>query len=179
MKKAVKEWNQKTGRYWDQNGELRSLPEFLNVVGIPYNTLKTCVMSSKNKTKREVKMRYRQKRRQAHEGAIKKLASKGGDVRKITKLEIASILLVDYRIDVGSLSNKNNRKPALVARLLVDAKRACEQASLLAAGTSVVATIQSVNTVIAAATRGVDSDSNGNAVHGGHIHEHHFNEDLL
>jgi hypothetical protein len=54
-----------------------------------------------------------QKRRQAYDGAIAKLASKGGDANKISKLEIASILLVDYLIDVGSLSNKNNQKPAL------------------------------------------------------------------
>jgi hypothetical protein len=42
------------GHYWDQNGEPQSLPQFVNVVGIVYDTLKTHVTSSKNKTKREV-----------------------------------------------------------------------------------------------------------------------------
>jgi hypothetical protein len=115
-----------------------------------------------------------QKRRQAYEGAIAKLASKEGDVSMITKLEIASILLVDYRIDVGSLSNKNDQKPALVARL-VNAQRTSVQASVLVAGTSVAATIPTANTVITAA---VDSDSASEAVvHGGHVHEHHFDDD--
>jgi hypothetical protein len=69
-----------------------------------------------------------QKRRQAYDGAIAKLASEGGDVIKISTLEIASILLVDYLIDVGSWTNKNNQKPALDARS-VNAERASKQAS--------------------------------------------------
>jgi hypothetical protein len=51
------------------------------------------------------------------------------------------------------------------------------QASVLAAGTSMAATIPTANTVISAATGGVDSNSAGEAVHGGRVHEHHFDED--
>jgi hypothetical protein len=115
------------------------------------------------------------KRRQAYDGAIAKLSIKEGDISMLSKLEIASILLVDYQIDVGSLNNKNNQKPALVARL-VDAQRASGQTSVLAAATSVAATIPTVDTVIPAAMDS-DSDREVDLVHGGHVLEHHFDED--
>jgi hypothetical protein len=94
----------------------------------------------------------------------------------LTKIEIALILLVDYQIDVGSLSNKNNQKPTLVARL-VNAQHASGQTSVLAAATSVASAIPTDNTIIRP-NAAMDSDSDGEAVHGGgHVLEHHFNEE--
>jgi hypothetical protein len=40
MTKAVQEWNEKSGRYFESNGEDRSLRVFANVVGIPYDSFK-------------------------------------------------------------------------------------------------------------------------------------------
>jgi hypothetical protein len=43
---AIKEWNDKTGRYWDFNQEAHSLRVFSYVVSIPYDTFKKYVASS-------------------------------------------------------------------------------------------------------------------------------------
>jgi len=50
------------------------------------------------------------------------------------------------------------------------------QTSVLAAATSVAAAIPTDNTIIRP-NAAMDSDSDGEAVHGGHVLEHHFNED--
>eukprot|EP00978_Attheya_sp_CCMP212_P031727 scaffold120920_cov35-Attheya_sp.AAC.1 len=54
MTKAVQEWNERSGRYFDSNGEDRSLKVFANVVGIPYDSFKKYVCSSSAKSKREL-----------------------------------------------------------------------------------------------------------------------------
>jgi hypothetical protein len=52
--KAVNEWNDKTGQYWDSNGEARLLRAFSSVVNIPYDTFKKYVPSSGATSKREL-----------------------------------------------------------------------------------------------------------------------------
>ena len=52
--KAVLEWNDKTDRYWDSNGEARPLRAFSAIVDIPYDTLKKYVPSSAANFKRKL-----------------------------------------------------------------------------------------------------------------------------
>jgi hypothetical protein len=49
MEKAVSEWDGKTGRALDSNGEEHTLRVFSGVVGIPYDTLKKYVRSDAEK----------------------------------------------------------------------------------------------------------------------------------
>ena len=48
LNKAVKEWLNKTGRYFYNNGKVRSMADFCSHVGVPYNTFQKYVCTKKS-----------------------------------------------------------------------------------------------------------------------------------
>jgi hypothetical protein len=88
-----------------------------------------------------------------------KLANNQGNVSKLTKIEIAAILLVGHSIDVGPMTRKANKKEALVARLEERIKASID-GSILTTGTSAIDASGGNH-------MDLDSDSDGQAVPGG------------
>jgi hypothetical protein len=66
---------------------------------------------------RDAKNADTNKRSSDYYAAAAKLVDNGGDVIKLNKSEIATILLVEFGVDVGSLLKKRNQKGTLVKKL--------------------------------------------------------------
>lgn len=103
-----------------------------------------------------------------HSDAVVKLANNQGNVSKLTKIEIAAILLVGHSIDVGPMTRKANKKEALVARLEERIKASIDG--------SILATCTSAIDASGESHMDLDSDSDGQAVPGGHVQEHDYDE---
>lgn len=101
--------------------------------------------------------------------AVAKLAAKGGDVSKLTKLEIVAILLVHY----NTHENDNAQKKDYLVNLL----QGCIQ---MQPGNLGISIANGLN-VMVTATAQSDEESvvaEPQDVHPGHTHEHAFNEEL-
>jgi len=94
-----------------------------------------------------------------------KLVEKGGDVSKLTKKEIASILFVYYSVSVASGSLV--KKPELVEKL----KEAIEKSGAPLEASAVA------SSAVSNAQIGHESDSD--ASDNGHAQEMHFDEDYM
>jgi uncharacterized protein (DUF1501 family) len=102
--------------------------------------------------------------------AVAKLAAKGGDVSKLTKLEIVAILLVHY----DTHENDNAQKKDYLVNLL----QGCIQ---IQPGNLGILIANGLNVMVTAMMAQSEEESVAvipQDVHPGHTHEHAFNEEL-
>ena len=100
--------------------------------------------------------------------AVAKLAAKGGDVSKLTKLEIVAILLVYYNMH----EKDNTHKKEYLVNLL----QGCIQRQPGNLGITIENGLNEAATPTAqSADR--ESDAEHEGVHPGHTHDHSFNEE--